>query len=354
MAAKYQRLAAELRQLCLRMRRTGQSKLPGELTLCEQFHCSRETVRHALGLLEAEGLIVRAHGSGTYLAESRRPRNTQIAIIFPSLERYLYPQLLRDLEKLFSAEGYTVKAYASESRFTKEREILETLLSEPPAGILLEGVKTALPCPNLDLLAQIEKRQIPLVYLRAAHELPEGSPCIQDENAEGARQLTQYLLQKGHHRIAALFKSDDRQGAERFRGFVSAILDAGQELCEDSIGWFDTVQGEEALEGRDAWLCTFIRTRLQNCSAVICHNDEIAYPLVRCLLAEKRRIPDDLAVVSFDNSHYSRSSPVPITSLTHERHQISSLAAETLLARIRGQNVRSLSLPWTIRVRDSG
>ena len=354
MAAKYQRLASELRQLCLRMRRAGQAKLPGELTLCEQFHCSRQTVRHALSLLVDEGLLVRAHGSGTYLAESRSPRNAQIAVVFPSLERYLYPQLLRDLEKLFSAEGYTVKAYASESRFMKEREILETLLSNPPAGILLEGVKTALPCPNLDLLARIEKRGIPLVYLRAAHELPEGSPCIQEENTEGARLLTQYLLQKGHHRIAALFRSDERQGMERFRGFASAVLEAGQPLLEDSIGWFDTVQAEEALEGQDAWLRTFIRTRLRDCTAVLCYNDEIAYPLIRCLLMEKRRVPEDIAVVSIDNSHYCRSSPVPITSLTHERHQMSSLAAEALLARIHGQTSRSFSLPWTIRERDSG
>ena len=353
MAAKYQRLASELRQLCLRMRRAGQTKLPGELTLCEQFHCSRQTVRHALSLLVDEGLLVRAHGSGTYLAESRSPRNAQIAVVFPSLERYLYPQLLRDLEKLFSAEGYTVKAYASESRFMKEREILETLLSNPPAGILLEGVKTALPCPNLDLLARIEKRGIPLVYLRAAHELPEGSPCIQEENTEGARLLTQYLLQKGHHRIAALFRSDERQGMERFRGFASAVLEAGQPLLEDSIGWFDTIQAEEALEGQDAWLRIFIRTRLRDCTAVLCYNDEIATRVVSYLTKRGIAVPGDVAVVSFDNSQYSEMSAPRITSLSHEPYNVGRQAAELLFRHLRGEACASELVPWDLVEKES-
>ena len=68
MAARYRQLAAELKQLCLSLQQQGQSRLPGELALCEAYHCSRETVRHALALLEEEGLVIRMHGSGTYLA----------------------------------------------------------------------------------------------------------------------------------------------------------------------------------------------------------------------------------------------------------------------------------------------
>ena len=136
MAANYLRLAAELRQLCASLQQQGQTRLPGEQTLCDNYHCSRETVRHALELLAEEGLILRMHGSGTYLSGDPA-RGRRIAVVTSSLDTYLYPQLYRDLERVFSAQGFSVEAYASGNRVMEERAVLERLLSNPPAGILL-------------------------------------------------------------------------------------------------------------------------------------------------------------------------------------------------------------------------
>ena len=353
MAAKYLRLAAELRQLCASLQQQGETRLPGELALCESYHCSRETVRRALALLSDEGLIDRMHGSGTYLSAGA-DRGRRIAVVTADLDTYLYPQLYRDLEKVFSAQGYTVEAYASGNRVMEERAILEKLLADPPAGILLEGAKTALPSPNLDLLGRIEGRKLPLVYLHAGFPVPEGAPCIQDDNAGGARLLTRYLLDKGHRQLAAVLKSDDRQGHERYEGFLSTLCQAGLAVREERIFWFDTAQREALLAGRDEWLYAFLRRRLPGCTAVLCYNDEIAYSLIHCLRAEGLRVPEEVAVVSFDNSHYCTSGPVSITSLAHERHQMGSTAAEALLKLIWGRSVRSVQLPWSLVERASG
>lgn len=353
MAAKYVRLADELRQLCFSLRQQGQTRLPGEQTLCGDYHCSRETVRHALELLEEKGLIIRMHGSGTYLSGGPA-RGRRIAVVASSLDTYLYPQLFRDLERVFSAQGFSVEAYASGNRVMEERAVLERLLSDPPAGIVLEGAKTALPSPNLDLLARIEALRVPLVFLHAGLSVPEAAPCVQDDNAGGAELLTRYLLGRGHREIAAVFKSDDRQGHERYEGFLSTLLKAGCTVKEERIFWFDTVQREALIAGRDEWMYAFIRRRLPGCTAVLCYNDEIAYPLIHCLHAEGLRVPEDIAVVSFDNSHYCTSGPVSITSLAHERHQMGSAAAGVLLDLIRGRSASSVRLPWSIRERASG
>ena len=347
MAAKYLRLAAELRQLCASLRQQGQSRLPGEQALCDSYHCSRETVRHALELLAEEGLILRMHGSGTYLSGDPA-RGMRIAVVTSSL------QLFRDLERVFSAQGFSVEAYATGNRVMEERAVLERLLSDPPAGILLEGAKTALPSPNLDLLTRIETLRIPLVFLHAGFPVPEAAPCVQDDNAGGAKLLTRYLLDRGHREIAAVLKSDDRQGHERYEGFISTLLKAGCTVREERIFWFDTVQREALIAGRDEWMYAFIRRRLPGCTAVLCYNDEIAYPMIHCLRAEGLRVPEDMAVVSFDNSHYCTNGPVSITSLAHERHQMGSTAAGALLDLIRGRSVHSVQLPWSIRERASG
>lgn len=354
MAAKYLMLAAELRRLCARLRRQGRTKLPGEMELAAQTGFSRQTVRRALELLEQEGLILRLRGSGTYLAGERQRRDRRVAVLTCSAGDYLYPQLLRDIEAVCAPEGFSVERHATGNLVAREREILTQLLAEPPAGILMEGAKSALPSPNLDLLERLGALGVPVVFLHAALGAPENAPCIQDDNEGGARLLVRYLLEKGHRRIAGVFKSDDLQGHKRYHGFVSELIRAGCPLPEDSILWYDTRDREALLGSSGDWLERFVRTRLSPCTAVVCYNDEVAYPLIRRLLSAGLRVPEDVAVVSFDDSHYCRLSPVAITSLAHERHQMGTSAARALLSLLDGRDARSLRLPWTIRERESG
>lgn len=87
---------------------------------------------------------------------------------------------------------------------------------------------------------------------------------------------------------------------------------------------------------------------------MVCYNDEIADKLIRLLLQKHRRVPEDVAVVSFDNSYYSDLCPVPITSLSHEAHKLGRMAATLLLDRIAGKPSQSQSLSWRLMQKNSG
>ena len=354
MKNKYSVLAAELRGLCTQLRRSGRTKLPGEGELCARCGCSRQTVRKALALLEEEGLIVRVRGSGTYLSADGHGRTGRVAVITSYPEEYLYPQLFRDIETELSPAGFELEKYGSGNRILRERELLQKLLQAPPSGLLLEGAKTALPSPNLDLLEQLGQKQVPIVWLHAPLPVPADAPYVLDDNEGGARILTRHLLEKGHQRIAGIFKSDDRQGIERYRGYVSELIGAGLPVPEESVLWYATEDRDRLMNGQYNWLDRFVFSRLPGCTAVVCYNDEIAYALIRTLLAAGSRVPEDYAVVSFDNSHYCSLSPVPITSLAHERHQMGAAAAKALLQLMRGRSARSVRLPWILRERGSG
>ena len=184
--------------------------------------------------------------------------------------------------------------------------------------------------------------------------VPANAPYILDDNEGGARLLVRHLLEHGHQRIAGIFKSDDRQGIERYRGYLFELCDAGLEIPEDSILWYTTEEREQLLNGKYNWLDRFVYSRLSGCTAVVCYNDEIAYALIRTLTAVGLQVPEQYAVVSFDNSHYCSLSPVPITSLAHERHEMGTSAARALLRLIRGREVHGIRLTWTLRERGSG
>lgn len=354
MASKYTILAAQLRRLCTRMKREGKTKLPGEEEIAARTGNSRQTVRNALRVLEEEGLIRRIRGSGTYLADDRKDRNTQIAVLVSNADEYLYPQLIRDIRAVCLPAGLKTTVYSTGNMVMTEREILKTLLADKPAGILMESSKSALPSPNLDLLSAVERQGIPLVFLHAPLPVPADAPCIQDDNDGGARQLVRYLLNKGRRNIGGIFKSDDLEGTERYRGFISELIKNDCIVNEKAILWYDSEDSAKLPDKADHLPGHPDLTVLSGCDGIVCCNDEIAYRLIRSLLKVGVRIPDDVAVVSFDNSHYCFLSPVTITSLTHEKHQMGSIAARTLLNLIDEKSARSAHLTWTIRERASG
>ena len=354
MAAKYQTLAEMLRRELLRQGQHG-AKLPTEQELSERYGLSRQTVRHALQFLEQEGLIQRRQGSGSFSTVRGGSQSRQVAVVASFLDDYIFPSILHDAQSVFAREGYSTLVYATENEVSNERDILEQLLNQPVAGILVEGVKTALPNPNLPLYRQLRESGVPLLFLHGACAGLAGVPCIADDNYAGGYMLAKHLLDKGHRSLAGIFKSDDLQGPQRYQGFVSAIRDAGVPLRDRSFLWFDTQDRLEMVNLNDiSLLRRFLDVRLDKATAVVCYNDEIAFLLIRELLARGLRVPQDVAVVSFDNSYYSQISPVPITSLRHPLPRMGQVAAEQLLGMLRGEPGQSRALPWELVERASG
>ena len=354
MPAKYLLIADDLRRLCAQMQQCGQRKLPTEYELCEKFCCSRQTIRHAMSLLEREGLLQRRHGSGSYLNVSPHPESRRIAVVTPWAEEYTYPQMILEIGRLLSAASYLPEHHCTGNRVSREREILTELLRDPPAAILLEGTRSALPCCSLDLFQRIQEDNIPLIFLNSSYRELTGVPCIAQDDAGGAALLVRYLVKKKHRNIAAVFKYDDIQGTERYRGYISALQQSGLAPDEQSILWYGTEDQTALTANQSELLERFIRRRLSPCSAVICQNDEMAYHLIRCLLRMGRRVPEDVAVVSFDNSYYCTLSPVPISSLGHERHSLARAAAEAVISAAQQKTVHSFRVPWLFKERESG
>lgn len=351
---KYQTLADRLREELNRNSGRQGWKLPTEHELAQRYQLSRQTVRHALRLLEEEGLIHRRQGSGSYttgLSPSTAPR--QIAVVASYLDDYIFPSILHDANRIFSSSGYSTAIHATENQISREREILQRLLAEPVSGLLIEGVKTALPTPNLDLYQRLRQTGMPIVFMHGVYQELSNAVCVADDNYGGGYKLAKYLIGKGHTELAGMFKSDDAQGPQRYSGVLSAIRDAGLPIRDRYFAWFDTEDRRRLKEQRDQFLQDFVQNRMNDATAVVCYNDEIAFHLVRVLLASGRRVPEDVAVVSFDNSYLSQLGPVPLTSLGH-RSRTGQVAAEHLTALLRGETVSSKFLEWDITPRSSG
>ena len=352
---KHQSVAQYLREYIVLHSKDTSSRLPTELELQERFGVSRQTVRKAISILKEEGLIKSRRGSGYYVSDPRFSSSMQIAVITTFMDDYIFPAVLRDMENVLSPSGYKLQVYSTLNRVSAEREILLQLKSHPVGGIIVEGSKTALPNPNPDLYQSLRDMGIPIVFFQGRYADLSHIPAVTDNNFSGGYMLTQHLISKGHKSIGGIFKSDDMQGPERYGGMMSALRDAGLPIPDHSVCWYDSEQRTRLIENKDEnFLMTFLKERLPASSAIICYNDEIAYHLIKDIQSLGKKVPEDFAVVSFDNSYYSRICPVPITSLWHKNKTMGSEAAGKLLDLLRGKDAGSSVLSWTLVVRKSG
>ena len=119
---------------------------------------------------------------------------------------------------------------------------------------------------------------------------------------------------------------------------------------DDQLFWYDTQVRASFLD--DAFVDGILE-RFTGCSAIVCYNDEVAVRVVAGLKRRGVRIPEEMAVVSFDNSTYSELAPVRITSLSHGAQNLGELSAGLILRLLRGEACKSIVVPWQLEEKES-
>ncbi len=351
MAAKYRVIADELAAQ-LRHASSGGTRLPSEAALAARFGCSRQTIRAALKLLTERGLITTRQGSGSYPVPSPTPHSDQIVLLTADQSEYLRPALIRDLRHTLKKSGYQLVCHDTNDSVTTERALLRQLLEQPPAGVILEPISNLRPNPNAVLLQQLPQENVPVVSLFGTYSGVDAL-CVQEDNFDGGYRLVQYLAQKGHRTIAGLFRNDDSRGLERYRGCMQACFDLHLPFDERRFFWYSGEERRMLLEGDRALPRRFLRALHETPAAVICQNDEIAYHLLAEAKAMALAVPEQLAVVSFDDSYYATAGSTGITSLGHGACSAGRQAAGAMLALLQGGPPPSTLLPWQLSPRES-
>ncbi len=327
--AKYITLVNWIKEkIATRELRPGE-KLYSENELSRMFNLSRQTVRHAIGVLEEEGLVERVRGSGTYVGSRKgniRKRMMNIAVISTYVDGYIFPTTLQGIVQTLSGAGYMTQIAFTNNRVDSERRILEGILEKDNVdGVIVEATKSALPNPNLEYYLEIQRRQIALLFFNCGY--PElKAPVVALDDVKVAEDAVNYLLSQGHRKIAGIFKADDGQGKLRYAGYVEALLKEGIGVDDRKILWIDT-EDQKALRN----IKNSVLRRLTDCTAVFCYNDEVAFGLLELLHKEGFRVPGQLSVVSIDGSELSMLAEPHITSVPYPMEELGRKTAENML-----------------------
>ena len=353
MAFKYELVADDLKSGIYSGKYSGTGRIPTESALVDLYGVSRQTVRQALTILEQEGLIDKLQGSGSYITEHvkmSRLKTRRVAVITTYISEYIFPGILRSMQDLLYSNKCAVELFDTRNDVARERSILETILVSNFDGLLVEGTKTAVPNPNTDLYSKIKSRDIPIVFFNGNYPDVD-CPFVLDDNYRGGYMLADYLYNLGHRKIAAIFKCDDIQGIERYRGFITYMKKLGLISNSTNVIWYYTESLDMLFETE------YIAETAGSATAFVCYNDIVANKLIDYLSERGKNVPKNISVVSFDNSYISDLGPITITSLSHGNTDVGNRSAAMLISlmdkRQSSADIKSVYLPWTIVKKNS-
>ena len=192
-------------------------------------------------------------------------------------------------------------------------------------GVLLISLHGGDPLPR-----HLEDSGVPTV-LGGAPVGVEPVSCVDADNRGGARQAVEHLIGLGRRRVATITGPQDmRVGVDRLGGYQDVLSAAGlPELV--GVGDFSEESGERAMRE--------LLARSPDLDGVFAASDPMAVGAMRVLKEHGRRIPDDVALVGFDDSATARHTDPPLTSVHQPLEAMGREMARLLVARIRGEPI---------------
>lgn len=307
-------------------------KLYSENELVSILNVTRQTVRHGIKVLEDQGLIKRVQGSGTYLNDSRQSiliRRKRVAVVITYEDDYIFPRTIAGIKSVMVANGYTFDIHVTNNRIANERKILQSIIKKDEVGgVIMEAIRSGLPNANKYLYQEIKKLRIPVVFINSYYPGLK-FPHVSIDDKMAGKAVTRHLIINGHRKIAGVFKLDDGQGHLRYAGYMQAMAEAKLAVDDENIIWLDT----EDLKRMDL-IWEKIQSRMRGCTAITCYNDEVAYELICLFQTHGIVVPEDISIVSIDNSDLIKQSSVALTSVPHPMEHLGQKAAQNIVRMI--------------------
>ncbi len=308
-------MTVDLRQVA---RQSGVSVSTASRALRGSSRVSDETAAKVRAVAAALGY--RPNASARAL---RTTRSAFVGLVVTNLMNTSFHTIAEVVQREMARRGYQLMLSVTSGDPAQERAALHTLVDHSAAGVIVVG-------SDSEATGELREHGMPTVHLARRPRDPAGD-CVLGDDIAGGRTATEYLLDRGHRRIAIVTGPHEVQSArERTQGYWLAMRAAGVPVADELTvatalspeAGAPAVEGLLGLPGR------------QRPTALIIANHEASYGALPALRECAAAIPDELSVISYEDTALARWWHPAITVIDNNARQMGELAARLLLRRL--------------------
>ena len=249
-----------------------------------------------------------------------------LGVIVPNLSNPLFCSMLGEIVNAAHNHGYGIVLGLSDQSIDKEKQYITMLSEQRVDGIII--FPTFLDDIFPEFIKGKNDAEIPMILCGTSTKQSDNINYVKCDNHMGGYIATEHLIQTGKHRIACLCAVEEKtQAISRIAGYRDAHefynLPYPAELVSFCAPDSESIYQETVRlineQGVDAFFCLF---------------DYMCLPVICAIEALGKRIPQDIAIVGYDNIDISAMLPIPLTSVETHARQIGSMAVNQLIKKI--------------------
>ena len=332
----------ELRKELLARIRRGEfpeGRLDSEPELCRRYGLSRSTVRRTLGELEAEGLLRRVRGKGTFLRIGGGPGAPRVAFIVYDtayLCHRVTSSILQGIDSALAPAGILLDVLASR-RTARDEKFSQ--LARRYAGLLIGAWQL-----EEEFAEELKGTSLPWYFVK--NYLPGMEErAFRIDYRQGGALAARELLAQGRRRFAFLCDSRSRIADDLLAGIGDALGGSGAGLPAENVRWID----ERTPAAREAAVGELFR-RAERPDALICFHDGLAAAAIEICRDFGLAAPRDFGIVGCNDELVAAYLDPSLTSLRLPTFEAGVAAGRAIAAAIRGETPPAVPPPFPVEL----
>jgi LacI family transcriptional regulator len=274
----------------------------------------------------------------------RTKRTGTLGVVIADNRNPFYAEVLNGIEEAAREKNYHIILTNTQRDYKKEEEAINLLLAKRVDGLLITPVQD-----RDDDIKNLIDANIPFVIVGRDFENIEVDAVYNDE-VKGGFLATEYLIKKGHKRIALINGFLHKSPAKgRLEGYKKALKKYGIPFDDAlvTVGDIDVKDGYERTKQ--------LLEKGLNFTAIFAYNDMMAFGAMQAIKEKGLRIPEDIGLVGYDDIPFASLISPPLTTIRLKKQDLGVESVKLLLSRINGnrKKTKKVMLGVELQIRES-
>ncbi|NQT97026.1 MAG: LacI family DNA-binding transcriptional regulator [Candidatus Marinimicrobia bacterium] len=275
----------------------------------------------------------------------QKKQSKTIGVLFPDATSYYFAEIIRGINTCIQQAGYRIVVSSAHDAADEANVFLSLWKSQQVSGMIV-----MMPSTHNATIFNSTQRSIPLILLNTA--ITDGADItITIDNYQGAKEITKHLIEHGHQAIGFIHGApNNHDSEERYRGYQDALNEGNLTRSShlEFHGNFTENSGYRAVIS--------LLNQSEKPTAIFAANDAMAIGAVEAARQLSLQVPQDIAIVGFDDISTARYINPPLTTMNVPVLEIGEMAGNHLIRLLEDNRqvvTREITVPVHLVVRES-